>query len=270
MKVNHPTGQLASSSEQLMTRVISYLSQQIKSGPIIDHVVKAVATNIAQVLASAIRTEFVITANVKGACVRAQKLDSGFKLTYATYLHACAILLGYTDWHAVMAEATQDDLVLNRYFRAFNTKPAEHYSETSIPFAKGLATLAKGTHVTWAVLKRVLHKLSDSSMHTHIDSLLMEMQHAVGITAAADPRGDMLFAVFRDPNLEDSYIIFGEKYRPPKERDGKYLTVMVRVKTYPLSNRVESISTPRDNCYSPMTIKQMVETYRAMKTGIAA
>ena len=267
MKVIQAPAVHASSLEQLKTRVVSYLSQQIKPGNIIDPEVKKAATEIAEKLFVGINKEFAITAMVKGLCVRTMSAHANLQLPYEVYLHAAATILGYGSWQALSKEATQDDLVVNHYHGRFSGKKPADDPETSIPYAKGLASLAKGTMVTWAALHRIMYKLSSPSLHPHIDTLLMEMQVAVGITAATDPRGDMLFAIFRDPNMEDCFIIFGEKYRPPQEKEGTYKTVMVRVKTYPMTNRIESISSPRGDCYSPITIKQMVDMYRAVRHG---
>lgn len=272
--INQSTVSPIKTPENLRVLILSYVNSCIdakrldKKNP----EVSAHANEIVDDIMDHGKKEFLSLTTIKGICARIHTKHKKLDLPYATYLHCFAMLFYYTTWQSLVRASMghKEELVTNNHHHLFTARigaPFPPLRETNIPNAKGLSTLAKGTHVTWQSLRKILRKLSIEDMHPAIDSLLLEMQMAVGITAANDPRGDMIFAVFHDPNVENGYLILGEKYRPKAETSGSYRTVMVRVKTYPLSNRIMSISVPKDNCYSEISIKTAVEALKIFKVA---
>lgn len=226
---------------------------------------EVLAKNIVDKLLQINGIEFATIPQIRGLCHRAEMQFRRAGLRLGAYLHAVSVLMGYMGWDSVMKETekSKGSVAKNHFFLA----PAlnRRVSDTYLHDIKSLSTLAKGVHVTWQKLLKILRNLSTEDMHPEIDALLLEMQMAVGIYGVTDPRGDMLFAVFHDPNVEDGYLILGEKYRPKNEVEGSYRTVAARVRTYPLSNRIMSITVPKNNCYHPTSIKACIEALRVFK-----
>ena len=275
MKVNQETSSLSPTLSALKLRVHQYLASQINRNikDIDSATVRDGAGKIFDTLFPIIMRPSISPASIKGICIRAKKKDvitPYSALPYAAYLHACSIILGHASWHTAMTDLNKSSMITNEYYQKFDNHGLILPEETSIPNATALETLAKGTHVTWANLKKILSKLSDTSLHSDIDSLLMEMQHAVGIEPPIDPRGDMIFAVFMDDTEDNSYFILGEKYRPPSEVEGPYKTVMVNIKTYSMSNRIMEIRRPKGYTYAPFTIKQLLQDRRAEYQAVTA
>lgn len=273
MNVNHTPASRPATLAALKLKVHQYLASQIRDYGKDD---SALTQERVRARAGEIYTRFITLlakpsfspAMVKGLCIRAKNAEGRYELAYGVYLHTCAIILGYHDWYDALRHQSPGKMIPNMNYQRFSDTPVAPIRESNVSGVKGLATLSKGSLVTWARLKQVLCNLSDQDMHQHIDSLLMEMQMAVGVTNPQDPRGDMLFAVFCDHTDEDAYVILGERYRPPNEVEGKYKTVMVKVTTYPLSNRILSISTPDGDSYSPFTIKQLVLHVRDQRKAV--
>ncbi len=270
MNVNHTPASLAPTMAALRLRVRQYLELHLtRNTTQTDQAIRVKTSEIYDKLKNLLLKASYSPASVKGICIRVKNHEGHFVMSYAVYLHACALLLGYNSWQDAMIQQTKGGMIPSLYYKVFSETFSVPIRE-SIPKAKGLAALSKGMPVHWSKLKAILCKLSDQDMHPHIDSLLLEMQMAVGVTTPSDPRGDMLFAVFNDETEEDSYIILGERYRPPNEVNGKYRTVMVKVKTYSMSNRIMSVSTPNGDSYSPFTIKQLVQHVRDQRKAVVA
>lgn len=263
MNVTHSPATLVSTLEQLKEKALQHLASKNES-ILSEKEMREINEQILERLLPLLKKGSHTTASLKGLCTRI-KSSNDVIMSYGAYLSTVAIVLGYGSWQSLMTNVNRDDSVENRYFKKFEVNVSMAFEETNVPVTKGLAKLAKGSHVTWANLQSLLKKLSSPDLYPVIDALLMEMQMAVGITAATDPRGDMLFAVFRENDNDTDYTILGEKYRPPFEREGAYPTVMVHVRTYPLSSRIESISLPKGHCYSPRTIRDRVTEQRANK-----
>lgn len=240
--------------------VASLLSRHGKN----DLEAKDIAGSVVQKLQPVLVVKDVTSAYVKGLCYRINAANTELStiMIYHHYLQAAAILMGYDDWHDLMKAVDKSDIIPIDVER---TEPPMRVRKDATQVRGGLHALAKGTHITWKDMRETLRKLSRQDMHPMIDALMIEMQLKVGITSTNDPRGDMLFAVFPDPSAEmgdDWFMILGEKYRPPHERDGEYKTAMMAVQTHPLSNRIAQITGGKMDEYSDVSIKEMVEATR--------
>jgi hypothetical protein len=243
---------------------IGYLASLLSQSGKNDLEAKNTAGDLVFKLAPVLIVKDVTASYVKGLCHRVSTANPELStvLSYHNYLQAAAIILGYDGWHPLMKAVDKSDLIPVDVER--DVVPLTHRNKAS-QVRGGLHALAKGTHITWKDMRDTLRKLASHDMHPMIDAVMMEMQMKVGITSASDERGDMLFAIFPDPSSDmgdDWFMILGEKYRPPQERDGEYKTAMIAVQTYPLSNRIAHIEGGKIDEYSTVSIKEMVEATR--------